>query len=227
VTTRAGAQILQRLDELRTEWGVDMPDSEFDAVLVKALLVHGAAWGEAADVLRRTLQAAQMSAGREDLQRALGYGAIRPRWPLSDDNHRVTAIFASRWSDGVHEYRLPLPPSPAGQTAWRRLSVTLAWLTPVNTSHRGYRRAALRIDPAGPNALADKRQQASNNAVNPERSSINSSTVTERFRMLTTPSTRLSSRAVRQRAHLMSRCRTPWPSRSKRHKKSASRSTLR
>lgn len=165
LATRAGVQILRRLDELRAEWSDQMPPKEFDAVLVKALLVHGATWGGAEQVLRRALRDAQLPATKEDLQRPLGYGCIRPRWPLIDHEHRVTALFASRLGDGVHEYRLPLPPSLSGRTAWRRVSVTLAWLTPVNLAHRGYRRAALRVDASGPSALADERQEASNNAV--------------------------------------------------------------
>jgi hypothetical protein len=142
-----------------------MPAAEFDAVLVKALLVHGATWAGGDQVLRRAMRDAQLSATKEDLQRALGYGCIRPRWALFDDDYRATALFAARLGDGVHDYRFPLPPSLAGRTAWRRVSATLAWLTPINLAHRGYRRAALRFDPSGPPALADERQEASNNAV--------------------------------------------------------------
>lgn len=165
LVTRAGVQVLQRLDELRAEWDNEMPPAEFDAVLVKALLIHGATWGGGDDVLRRAMRDAQLPATKEDLQRPLGYGCIRPRWPLIDDDYRITALFAARLGDGVHDYRLPLPPSLAGQTLWRRVTLTLAWLTPVNVQHRGYRRAALRVDPSGPPALADQRQEASNNAV--------------------------------------------------------------
>lgn len=165
LVTRAGVQVLRRLDELRAQWPNEMPAPEFDAVLVKAVLVHGATWSGGADLLRRAMRDADLSATKEDLQRPLGYGFVRPSWPLVDDDHRVTALFASRLGDGVHEYRLPLPPSLSGQTAWRRVSATLAWLTPVNVNHRGYRRAALRFDPAGPPSMADQRQEASNNAV--------------------------------------------------------------
>lgn len=165
LVTRAGVKTLQRLDELRAEWGDDMPGQEFDAVLVKALLVHGATWAGADDVLRKALADAGLSSNKEAIQRSLGYGLIRPDWPLIDDDYRVTAIYASRLADGHHVYRLPAPPALAGSTDWRRVTVTLAWLTPVNPMHRAYRRAALRVDATGSITLATERQEASNHAV--------------------------------------------------------------
>jgi Subtilase family len=165
LATRAGAQILSRLGALREEWGAAMPDSSFDAVLAKALIVHGSGWGAAEGALREAFNAANGGVTKEDLARAIGYGLIRPRWPLVDDDHRVTALYAARLGDGAHEYALPLPPSLSRRTDWRRITVTLAWLTPVNPAHRGYRRAKLRVDAKGSLGVANERQQASNQAV--------------------------------------------------------------
>jgi subtilase family protein len=165
LATRTGGKILGRLDALRHEWGTAMPGPEFDAVLVKALIVHGATWGQAERAVRDALRATNGSASKEDLGRALGYGLLRTDWPLVDDDHRVTALYASRLGDGTHDYLLPLPPSLAGRTDWRRITVTLAWITPMNVAHRGYRRAKLRVDATGSLGLARARQEASNNAV--------------------------------------------------------------
>jgi hypothetical protein len=165
LATRAGGQILARMDTLRSEWGTAMPGPEFDAVLVKALLVHGASWGAAEQALRHAFREASGSVSKEDLARALGYGLLRPGWPLVDDDHRVTALYAARLGDGTHEYRLPLPPSLASRTDWRRITVTLAWLTPVNVAHRGYRRVKLRVDAKGSLGLAGERREADNRAV--------------------------------------------------------------
>lgn len=165
LATRASVRALQRLDELRAEWGDDMPGPEYDAVLAKALLVHGTSWAGADVALRVAMRDAHLPGTKEDVQRSLGYGLIRPAWSLVDDDFRVSALYASRLDDGEHHYRLPLPPSLAGNTAWRRVTVTLAWITPVNVAHRGYRRAAMRVDATGSMALATDRQEASNQAV--------------------------------------------------------------
>jgi hypothetical protein len=62
----------------------------------------------------------------------------------------VTALTAARLgADEAHAYRFPLPPSLASVTARRRLTLTLAWLTPINPAHRAYRRAALAVEPVG------------------------------------------------------------------------------
>jgi hypothetical protein len=165
LTTRAGAQILRRLDELRAEWGAAMPGPEFDAVLIKSLIVHGATWGPAEAALRRAFRDATGAVTKEDLGRALGYGLLRPAWPLNDDDHRITALYAAKIGDETHDYLLPLPPSLASRTDWRRITITLAWTTPINVAHRGYRRAKLRVNATGTRAIATDRREASNNAV--------------------------------------------------------------
>jgi hypothetical protein len=45
-----------------------------------------------------------------------------------------------------HLYSLPLPPSLGGKQVKRRVSLTLAWLTPVNLRHKNYRQAFLWTD---------------------------------------------------------------------------------
>lgn len=167
LTTRAGVRLLQRIDALRStssSWQTGGPSDEFDAVLVKALLVHGTTWDPVASDIRDAMQDAMLPSSKEDFQRALGYGAVRPDWPLTDDDHRVTGLFAARLGDGTHEYRLPLPGCLASEALWRRLTITLAWFTPVNHAHRRYRRAALWFEPPSGalRAFADRRQEASN-----------------------------------------------------------------
>jgi hypothetical protein len=43
---------------------------------------------------------------------------------------------------------MPLPPALAASTELRRITVTLAWLTPTNQQHKDYRKAQLWIDVA-------------------------------------------------------------------------------
>jgi hypothetical protein len=50
-------------------------------------------------------------------------------------------------ADEAFVFSAPLPPTLAGKIAWRRLTVTLAWMAPINCSHQGYRRAKLWMTP--------------------------------------------------------------------------------
>lgn len=51
----------------------------------------------------------------------------------------------------VHEYSFPIPFAFSSQRIWRRLVVTLAWLTPINPDHRNLREAKLTLEPGGGN----------------------------------------------------------------------------
>jgi hypothetical protein len=45
-------------------------------------------------------------------------------------------------------FSAPLPPALASTTEWRRLTITLGWLSPINARHQSYRRARLWAAPA-------------------------------------------------------------------------------
>jgi hypothetical protein len=66
----------------------------------------------------------------------------------------------------VHEYRFPLPPSLAISNEWRRLTITLAWFTPINPNHRYLRKAKLFFEPPKKSEeLHLERQQSDHNQV--------------------------------------------------------------
>jgi hypothetical protein len=58
---------------------------------------------------------------------------------------------------------LPLPPSLSGQAVKRRLTITLAWLTPIRSELQKYRTAHLWY--SGDHAIATERQDSDHNAV--------------------------------------------------------------
>lgn len=158
--------LLSRLDALRATYGTEFPDTELDAVLLKAALAHTSRWGSAAKTIERVLKDAGESASRAAISRFLGHGRAQPGLALTADDHRPVLIQAGRLSvDHTHSYDLPLPPSLAGITAERRLTLTLAWLTPINPRHRAYRMAALDLTyVAGRDAPFGERQEVDNHA---------------------------------------------------------------
>jgi Subtilase family len=162
----AAGTLLRRIDALRATYGSDFPDAELDAVLLKAALAHTARWGSAATTIERVLKAAGESASRAAISRFLGHGRAHPELSLISDDHRPVLIQAGRLSvDDTHSYDLPLPPSLAGVTAERRLTLTLAWLTPINPRHRAYRTAALDLTyAASRDAAFGERQEVDNQA---------------------------------------------------------------
>lgn len=135
------------IESLRNGRADALPE-EFDAVLIKALLVHGAKWGalgERIGELRRDLNAARK---KDFVARIIGYGRANVARALECTQERATLLGVGSVSDGeAIEFRAPLPPCLIAQTVRRRLTVTLAWISPTNGRHAKYRSARLWVAP--------------------------------------------------------------------------------
>lgn len=118
------------------------------AALIKALIVHGASWGEAAGVIEAAvLNGLHWAEVKKGIARCLGYGQPDFAKSVECTTTRATAIgYGVISKDERHEYRLPLPPSLSGLDCWRRLTITLAWLSPIRVDNRKYRKAALAFE---------------------------------------------------------------------------------
>lgn len=151
LATRAAAQIIEALSEIRTTDGSPLPTA-LTSVAVKALLVHGARHDDAAsDLLASALRTPDNGRKfREILGRYLGYGALDVARVLECTEQRGTVLACDEIAENeVHEYRLPLPVELSASTIWRRLVVTLAWFSPMNFAHRNLREAKLDVQPLG------------------------------------------------------------------------------
>ena len=85
LATRTASLIHERLVSLRDEPGGDRLSDDHLPVILKAMLVHGASWGEAGDILDRVFGGAA-SHWRESLRvksRFLGYGESEPNRAFS------------------------------------------------------------------------------------------------------------------------------------------------
>jgi hypothetical protein len=146
LATRSVAFLYEQLVSLRAEAGGERLSEDYAAVLLKAMLIHNAAWGAAYDHLKAVFKPAAM---REDkfkrlAARFLGLGFLEPFESLVGADHRATMIGCGELTDNAaHEYRIPLPPSLSGVRGLRRVAVTLAWFSPIHPRHRNYRGAAL------------------------------------------------------------------------------------
>jgi hypothetical protein len=160
LTSRLGSELYDVLEELRAEDGGEAIDSLPRSVWLKALLVHGASWGEAGQLCDAILRTPQNSRQfKEYITRLLGYGAIDPSRVRECARHRVTVLGGGLLqADQAHIHRIPLPPALSGQRVWRRLTVTLAWLTPIHAAHQAWRRADLWFNPAADTLRVQRRE---------------------------------------------------------------------
>ena len=149
LATRAGHKIHDvLLDGTNGSNHADLPP-EYTALVIKALLVHGAKWGSKGDLMDQVFQPqgpGSHFARRDDIARLLGYGVPQIDRVLDCAENRATMLgYGTIAPDSALLYRIPLPPGLEGIRALRALTVTLAWFSPINSRHQGYRMAALDV----------------------------------------------------------------------------------
>ena len=166
LATRSASFLIEVLEQLRDE-SAGSPPPEFDPVLAKALLIHGTEWSDAYQFYEATLKnSANGRQFKEYAGRFLGYGPANVSKVMVCTDQCATVLGYGELGDGdAHEFRLPLPPSLSAAAEVRRLTITLAWLTPVSSTSRRYRTAQLWFDPNQQNVIARQRQEADHDAV--------------------------------------------------------------
>lgn len=170
LATRRAAQLFDRLRELQEEpGGAALADNRL-ALVLKAMLVHGASWGDSYALLDQVFDGPDNGSERWwRIKRAcaqfLGYGpADFDRGTVCTDQRVIVLGCGELDADEGHVYNVPLPPALNAQTVKRRLTITLAWFTPINPRHRAYRVADLWFDPPA-TPLNVKRTDADHDAV--------------------------------------------------------------
>lgn len=141
LATRAAEQFYEHIEQIAQ----NIPDNI--AVLLKALLVHSCAWDDFENFIGSSLGITTWQQKKRIAAKMLGYGKANFLKLLNYTPQRVTAVTTnSIKKDEYHEYRFPLPISLTGNRNWFRLTMTLAWFSPINYENPKYRRAKLWIE---------------------------------------------------------------------------------
>ncbi|HVA49148.1 MAG TPA: S8 family peptidase [Pirellulales bacterium] len=137
----------------------EVPDATaFIAPLLKAMIVHGCSWDMCGDRLHDVLSPHTDGRSlRHWKSQWLGYGVPDTQRVMQCAEQRATVLGFGELGDGAaHVFELPLPPSLGSRTDWRRLTVTVAWLSPVLPTTQKYRAASLWFDVQGPRLTRDR-----------------------------------------------------------------------
>jgi hypothetical protein len=164
LASRWAEDLFDIIQQLRSSSGNRLP-AEYDVVLLKTLLIHGADWDDAGEIYTSILRNDQNSRTFKDyVGRFLGYGLADVGKVMACTDQRATVLGVGKLEDGEgHVYSLPLPPGLSAVSEKRRLTITLAWMTPVNSKRQNYRIAHLWFDLK--NDLAPSRICADHRAV--------------------------------------------------------------
>lgn len=117
-----------------SETGDSVPDS-YAAILIKAMLTHGATWDNVIDDLSFPI-----STSERKLAKWLGNGIPNISRVEECTKNRITLIGTGvlKKEEG-HVYRLPLPFDFSSKFIKRRLTVTLAYFSPIEPTKQLYR----------------------------------------------------------------------------------------
>lgn len=121
-----------------TETGNFVPDS-YAAVLIKAMLVHGASWGDKMSFFQNTLGLSGNQA-KNTIHRYFGYGVPDIERVKKCTKEQITMIgFGEIKQESAYVYSLPIPIEFHEQKYFRRLVLTLAYFSPICPSSVKYR----------------------------------------------------------------------------------------
>ena len=144
LTSRAAASLDDVLQDLRKGPDGQMIDSVPRAVWIKALLAHGARWGDAAAIIGSAFGDESTRRRRQRLTDLLGYGAFDIGRVKECTERRVTVVGGGTiGEDERRRHRIPVPGALRQTLCARRLVATLAWTSPINPRDQRWRRAHL------------------------------------------------------------------------------------
>jgi hypothetical protein len=136
----------------------EFTEPKVQAAILKSLIVHGASWERASSILRARLPRDHHVRLKRRIAALLGYGVVENDRALGCTPNRATLIYGGTIAVGqTQEFRVPLPPALNAFREWRRLTITLAWIAPLNFERVAYRRAKLSFVPPM-NQLVVRRQ---------------------------------------------------------------------
>lgn len=166
LTSRIAAAYHDTLVNVFEEQAPEIELNSYVAPLLKAMIVHGCSWNEIGERLQAILQRSDNSRQIKNwISRWLGYGVPDGERVLACTEQRATLLGFGQLSDEeAHIYSLPLPPSLGARREWRRLTVTLAWMSPIAARTQRYRASSLWFEVEGSH-LAPSRQDADAKAV--------------------------------------------------------------
>lgn len=145
LTCHAAGHIFEMLEALRSEH--PELETQFDALLIKALLVHGASL-DSLDVGKYDIlkNASNKRSWKRYVSKFIGYGEANFSRVEECTENRVTVLGFGEINKGYrHVFNLPFPNNLVNASDVR-LTATLAWFSPVNPFHHAFRRAKLILE---------------------------------------------------------------------------------
>lgn len=161
ITSRMCGQLLENLRQIHP-----VP-SDYEAIAAKCMFIHACTWGDLGHRLMENYVPTDGRHSRDNVSRWIGYGYPIIERSLFNENHRVTILGYGNIESGKYvEFRFPLPPCLQAQNVDKKLTITLAWNSPIDVRNKKYRLASLefKAKPEDARLLPNGRTESSNNS---------------------------------------------------------------
>jgi len=145
IISHAAATCYDLLIEIFEEQEIEIDYQPYIVPLLKAMMIHGCSWGRAGSQIEAVMHDEWGShRAKTKISQWLGYGSPDISKVMGCHEQRITLLGFGQLRDGeAHVFHLPLPPSLSGRRERRKLTVTLAYLSPIAASTQKYRVASL------------------------------------------------------------------------------------
>ena len=145
--SHSAGQCYDILTEIFEEQTSDLDYEPFIVPLIKAMIVHGCSWEDIENRVARSLNLTDRRLIKNQVVRWCGYGVPQIEKVKECTENRATLLGYGQLNENkAHIFHLPIPPSLNGRREWRRLTVTLAWISPIVATTQKYRNASLWFD---------------------------------------------------------------------------------
>lgn len=163
--TNKAAECYEILNDVFTaETGSKVPDA-YAAVLLKAMLVHGASWGNKMSIIQDALGLSGNQA-KNTIHRYFGYGVPDIERVKECTKEQVTLIgYGELKQESAYVYSLPIPIEFHEHKYFRRLVLTLAYFSPICPSLLKYREHMVWMTISNGNKLIGSRKEYDYHAV--------------------------------------------------------------
>ena len=131
------------LNDLHNSRNINLP-AEYEAIALKAMLLHSCSWGDCGRNLMTKYVPQLQNIKKKETLKWIGHGIPNPEISSFCTDQRATLMGYGDLQEGTQsEFRFPLPASLISQAVEKRLTITLAWLSPIAPRNKDYRLAKL------------------------------------------------------------------------------------
>lgn len=142
LTSRMCAILLDNLS------GIYALPADFESIAAKCLFIHSCSWGDMGTQLQNLYVPQERGKARENVERWIGYGSPDIEKSMFCEDQRVVLFGYGVVNQGNYvEFKFPLPDCLQAQSIEKKLTITLAWASPIDVTTKKYRLANLEAVP--------------------------------------------------------------------------------